>query len=371
MRIRLPAMLLLAATLLFWGLYDRYALDGDVLLESPALADATRVRGDCTGTNGHFRLTVHEDGKMASINFRLPGASDFRMIRVRCRIRTADVVPGKYSWRCARLLLTQYDANNKWIPGQHGLVSQWGTGEWSFHQEVFATIPGAAHADVVIQQSGISGTAEFDSIAAEPVRLKKTFFVWQGVFAFLWVGMAGLYYRRCRLHNRRLRLLILLNIFAILFGTLMPTVVIQKGTDGLKESVAKAIQKRSQSKPAAAPETTIKKKPVDHDVHETKRIDRFNEAVDGAHVAGHFVLFSSLCFLVYLSAALEGQHRSYYFKVAFDILLFAAITESMQNLTLDRTAGLSDWLTDVYGMALAFGVFLVVRFFMRNVLKRH
>ena len=79
-----------------------------------------------------------------------------------------------------------------------------------------------------------------------------------------------------------------------------------------------------------------------------------------AHQVGHFALFASLCFLVYLSAALERQHVGYFAKVGFDILVFAAITESLQFLTLDRNAGVSDLLIDIYGMATAFVLFLAV-----------
>ena len=75
--------------------------------------------------------------------------------------------------------------------------------------------------------------------------------------------------------------------------------------------------------------------------------------------------FASLCFLVYLSSALERQHPAYFFKVGFDMLLFAAVTEALQFLTLDRAAGISDWLTDVYGMLLALVLFLLWLLFFR------
>lgn len=76
---------------------------------------------------------------------------------------------------------------------------------------------------------------------------------------------------------------------------------------------------------------------------------------------GHFLLFASLCFLVYWSAALERQHRSYYFKVALDILLFAAITESLQFLTMDRMPRITDWFVDFYGMLTALILFMVLK----------
>ncbi|MEA2068728.1 MAG: VanZ family protein, partial [Verrucomicrobiota bacterium] len=132
-------------------------------------------------------------------------------------------------------------------------------------------------------------------------------------------------------------------------------------TEHMKEAVIRSVELREPSAPGFQPLEKPTKKPG----RESSRIDQFNEAVGGIHKAGHFALFASLCFLVYLSAALERQQSSYYFKVAFDILLFAAVTESLQHLTLDRTAGILDWRTDVYGLLTGLAVFLVIRFIPR------
>ncbi|NNJ70344.1 MAG: VanZ family protein [Kiritimatiellales bacterium] len=342
---RVPAIVLLLVTLLFWGFYDRYEAAGEALLQSPSLADATRMRGTCSETNGHFILTVPESGETVSINFRMPRAMDYDLIRVRARIKVDGVVCGKYPWSCARLLLTQYDENGRWISGEHGVVAEQGTRDWETHEDVFEVEPDAAHADIVIQHIGRSGVAEYDRIIAEPVRLRRSFFFWQIIFCGLWVSMAGLYFRRCRLDRRKLRILILLNVLAILAGTMMPGVWISDASEKVKGSIARKVETGQASKLE----------------QELSRIDQFNEVVGGAHVTGHFTLFASLCFLVYWSAALERQHASYYFKVAVDILIFAAITESLQHLTLDRTAGVFDWKMDIYGLVTGFGLFLATR----------
>ena len=349
-------MLLLAATLVFWGWYDRYEEDGPVLLQSPSLADASRLRGDCTETNGHFTLTVLAGGETASINFRLPDAARFGRIRVHGRMKVDGVVEGENPWRCARLLLVQYDALNQWIPGHHGVVAEKGTRNWQAYEDVFELDPGAAHADLVIQQTGREGSAEFDQLVATPVRLRPSFRWWRWVFSGAWISMGALYFNRCRLDHRRLRVLILLNAVAIFLGTLMPENWIADATQLVRVEAARVIEKKAAH---PTPATTSPAASPKKDVEQTK-IDRFNDVVGSAHGLGHFALFASLCFLIYLSAALEGQSRSYFFKVAFDVLLFAGITESLQYLTLDRTPGLLDWFVDLYGMAVAFVCFLMV-----------
>lgn len=366
LKMRLPAIVLLAASLLFWGLYDRYELAGPILLENPSRTEATRVRGDCSETNGYYILTVASDGKTASLYFRMPDGPSYEQIRIKGRMRTHEVVEGPNSWRCARLLLIQYDSNNKWIPGHHSLLAEKGTTGWTKAEQVFEVDPQAVHTDLVIQQTGISGSAMFDQLRAEPVRLRTSFIVWRIIFAGLWMVMGIIYFRRCRLNRRKLRWLILLNAAAIIIGTMMPEKWIEETTDYAKDEAVKVIQKKATEKPSPDAQPTppavtqTRKAPIQEDDGQ-HAVERLNEMIGHVHGAGHFLLFASLCFLVYCSASLEKQPRSYYLKVAADVLLFAAITESLQHLTMDRTPGVSDWLKDVYGMLAALALFLVVK----------
>jgi hypothetical protein len=354
-KLRLPALILLVASILFWSQYDRYEPDGPMLLQWPALAEASSVRGDVSEADGRFVLHVPAAGKTAELRFRLPTAKDYSSIRVRGRIKVDGVVVGQQSWNCARLLVVQYDARDKWISGHHGVVAEEGFKDWEKHEDIFEIFPGAARADVVLQQSGTAGRAEFDQIEAQPVRTRTSFVWWRCGFAALWLAAAFLYFPRCRLHRRKLKVLIFLNAVAILVGTLMPSTWIENVAEQSRETVA-LLRPAAPEKPAAQSPATPTKKIV----RETSEMDLFNMVVGDAHRTGHFALFASLCFLVYLSAALERQHPVYFFKVGFDILLFAAVTESLQYLTLDRTAGIGDLLTDVYGLVTALLVFLLV-----------
>lgn len=359
---RLPALVLLLATVLFWSFYDRYEADGPVLLVSPTQADATRMTGDVSESGGRFTLNVPESGPLAQVRFRLLTATDYSKIRVRARIKVDGVVRGKYGWRSARLLLVQYDAENKWIPGDHGVVSERGTKDWAEHEDVFEIFLGAAHVDVVLQQAGSAGRAAFDRIEAQPVRVRASFVWWRVLFVCAWLVTAVGYFTRCRLHRRRLKVLIFLNVLAILAGALMPGDWISDNAERAKASWAKLVQPappKVDSPPAAKPAVAPDK--------DSSQMDRFNEIVGDAHRTGHFLLFASLCFLVYLSAALERQHPIYFLKVGFDVLLFAAVTEALQFLTLDRSAGVSDLKVDFYGMLAAFALFLTVLPLVRRI----
>ena len=358
--LRVPAVLLLIASLLFWGRYDRYARVGEPLLESPALADAAFARGASVAADDRFVLVVKEGDKASVVSFDVEGLKGGDLVRVRGRIRTDEVVTGKFEWNCARLILIQRDANKKWIPVSHGVGMESGTRPWSACEEVFEVDGRAATVQLSMRNGGVSGTVEFDRILVEKVRLRCSYAGWVVFFAVAWIFMAVVYFRRCRLDRRRLRVLILLNALVIVIGTLMP----ERGLEEIAEQadtvavrVLTAVEKKAPEK--GAPVSVSEEKGSGKRSSEEKQVDEFNKRVGGVHGVGHFLLFASLCYLVYLSAALERQHRIYYLKVMLDILLFAAITESLQYLTMDRTPGWSDFRTDVFGMVLAFLMFLL------------
>lgn len=354
-KMRLPVLALLVVTIVFWSLYDRYEPVGPMLLESPTLSDVTRSTGDVSESGGRFVLNVSESGRRVDVRFRLPDATHYESIRVRARIKVEEVVAGEYAWRCARLVFAQYDADRKWMPGRHGLMGMSGTTGWKVYEKAFEMFPDAAYAEVALQQLGSSGLAEFEHIEAQPVRVRASFVWWRILFAGGWLVAAVYYFPRCRLHRRRLKMLILLNVLVILVGALMPSEWISDNTGKAKAAWAKV----AQPVPVKT-DVPPREKPTTQQERDTQQMGRFNKVVGDAHRTGHFILFASLCFLVYLSAALEQQRSVYYFKVGFDVLLFAAVTESLQFLTLDRTAGMIDLLIDVYGMAVAFVLFLAV-----------
>ena len=366
-KLRYPALILLLVTLLFWNLYDRYERVGAPLLENLTLQEAAVQRGECSEQDGRFILTVTEEQKNPRIVFKLPPVSHPAQIRVKGRIKTKDVVVGKHPWNCARAILIQRDKNRKWTPGPHVSATESETHRWKKFEAVFDTRAATEFVELQLEQTGKSGSAEFDRLMVEIVKQRPSFNIWRLSFALLWGTTGLLYFGRCRLNKRRLRVLITLNAIAIIFGILMPEKWVSESgefTEKKVETIVKAAQPPPKPTPTTAQKPTTTIKPVPQkpaplkDDEITQKVEQVSEKIGGIHGAGHFLLFSSLCFLVYLSAALERQHRIYYLKVVLDILLFAAITESLQYLTLTRTPGIKDWITDALGMTLALLLFI-------------
>lgn len=317
---------------------------------------------------GRFILTVPEGGSRAEVVFRFPEAAKYSSLRARARVLFSDVTRGKYAWLCTRACLFQRDAKGKWMPAEHGIVSGWGTSLGKRAEVEIEMLPNAAFADFCLQQSGTSGMAVFEDLFLQPVVIRSSFLGWRLVFIAAWVGAGFYYFPRCRLHRRRLRVLIFLNALAILFGALMPGDWIKESTEKVEQAIHRYRQK-SEERPAP---TLSKERPSPKkDKPEDESLVVLTQVTHGV---GHFTLFATLCFLVYLSAALERQHPVYFLKVGLDVLLFAAITESLQFLTIDRSAHPNDLLIDVYGMGVAFVVFLcllpVVRKTSRMISKK-
>jgi VanZ family protein len=368
---RALALLLLTITLLFWNLYDRYEQASPApLLENPTLSEAAKTRGSCSETNRTFILTV-EEGRHAQLRFHLPPqVLQYELIRVEACMETRQVVEGKHPWNRARIILQQFNNKNRWMGGEHGIGSAIGTSRRTRYQHEIPRLSNAHHIDVVLEQTGQSGSALFDSIRVYPVNIRPSYRYWHTLFVLLWIGAAVIYFTRCRLHTRKLRHLIILNTLIILTGTLIPSTWIHASVKETKQLadrllVDDSIQAADSDNATPTP-PALKKAIADKPVPRRKIELR---PLSSLHSLGHYLLFSSLCFLVYLSAALEKQHPSYYAKVAFDILLFAAITEALQFLTVDRTAKISDWLIDLLGMLSAFVLFLLLQLLVRGIKK--
>lgn len=353
LKLRLPAIVLLAATFLFWSNYDPCRPYAPVLLESATLADALYVDGQCSESGSVFTLTRPLGGAIPAVGFKLPEVSNHRMLRLRGRMRAESVVPGKYNFNCARLTLIQRDAAGRVVSQYDADAHGSGTFGWTKCLTDYYLHRGVDQVEVLLTQQGESGTAQFDSIKVSPVRFKGRTHWIKYAFAGAWLLMGLFYFRRCRLHTRRLRHLILLNVILILVGVMLPMRVVQYGIHDLKMLISHLqVGNPTGSEPLIAAGLGI-----DLPGH-------FEDVIGQAF--GHFFLFGSLCFLVLLSGALEGQPRRYYFKVAFDLLLFGGVTEALQYLTPDRTVDLNDMLHNAYGMLSAMALFIIVRTLWRN-----
>ncbi|WP_372846908.1 VanZ family protein [Pontiella sp.] len=335
---RLPALLMLAATLIFWPNFDPCAPAGPALLDSPTLAAAAVVEGDCSETGAVFELRMAPGGIDPCVQFVLPDGPAPEMIRLGGRIRAEN--PGGSAWLS---LIQRRDTGGRSNGGQRQLIGD-GSFGWTYYQNDYSVSRWTRKLEVTLQSFGEEGTVWFDSIRAVPIAFRASLPWIRGAFAVAWLGIGAAYYFIGRLNTRRLRHLILLNALVIVVGVLLPNHWLQVAPGKIRRALGENVE--------AARSTAY--------VQAGFGVARHIEQTIGRSF-GHFALFGSLAFWVLFSAALEGQHPArYYGKVAGDLFLFGLCTEALQHLTPDRTVDVDDMLCNAYGILVAMPLFAVV-----------
>ena len=94
-------------------------------------------------------------------------------IRVGCRMRVTEVVPGREGWHDARLAMSFSDAAGKRLDPWPNVFHARGSGDWQAYDRVFKIPVGAARLELSPSMFGASGKAEFDDIAAHVARLRS------------------------------------------------------------------------------------------------------------------------------------------------------------------------------------------------------
>jgi hypothetical protein len=338
LKMRLPAILMLAATLLFWPNFDPCEPSGPALLESPTLADAAFVEGDCSETDSVFELRVGPGATPPSVQFVLPDGAGHDMIRLGGRIRAEN--PGGSAWLS---LIQRRDTGGLLNGGQRQLIGD-GSFGWTCYQNDYSISQWTRTIAVTLQQFGEEGTVWFDSIQAVPISFRASLPWVRAGFGVAWLIIGVAYFFICRLDTRRLRYLILLNALVIIVGVLLPNRWLQAAPGKIRGVLSSKVD-------AAGCHVYVEA---------GFGVARHIEQTIGRSF-GHFVLFGSLAFWVLLSAALEGQHPARYFgKVAGDIFIFGLCTEALQHLTPDRTVDVDDMLCNAYGIGVAMILFAAV-----------
>ncbi|QBG47927.1 VanZ family protein [Verrucomicrobia bacterium S94] len=346
---RLPALIMLAATLFIWPAVDPCRPSAEPLLDYPSLAEADFVHGDCSASDGVIQINQHAAGDHPEVIFDLGNVSRYEIIRLSGYLQAAPV-PDIHAGHTVALRLDQKLADERILRGSWHRMSAVGTLKRSFFIQDYILESDAVSAQVVLSRHGSVGTASFDSIRAVPVQ-------WSGFYPFIrwgfiltWCLLGMLYYRICRLHERPLRHLLLLNALVIIIGVMLPTRWFQYGPGFLRWFSLLEMQ----AVPAVSPAYELVSAGLGGGL-----LDHFKYIIGRS--AGHFLFFGSLSFLTFLSGALERREYRFYPRAGLDILLFGAVTESLQYFAVERTVDIQDMLCNAYGMLAAMLLFMGVK----------
>ncbi|MBN1830544.1 MAG: VanZ family protein [Deltaproteobacteria bacterium] len=255
--------------------------------------------------------------KASSLRWDLPNSRRFDFLQLKGRVRVEDIKKGLNPWNIARCLLYFQDlrGTRRW-DYPHSAEGLSGSSLWVEFSKVFPVPDFAESAHVLIQNSAKSGTMWIDDISLQPLRMNHQFFRNRNIL--LGVGA--------------ILILVFLFIMKIWegFGWMIPAIILVGALGVLcRQAYFEEI----------ASVLSIK-------VEVLKKI-------------GHFIIFlamgtSSSLWLRRRSNARGRIGKSIYHAMCLfaSLALFAAVTEFLQLLTLDRTPRLTDYLIDLSGSLL-------------------
>jgi VanZ family protein len=371
------AVLTVGIMALFFTLYEPWQPIGPELIQdgefnTPAATNVwsgwnalTRLVPDGGFGGSPGVLLTCSSNQHGVLRFTVYDLTNVPAFRVSLRAAAQGVVRGKEGYHVPRAVFVYQDAQAKSLYGRHHAVMHIhkDTG-WRYYEDVFSVPKDAISARLYIQNLGVAGVMQIDDVSVIPVRERSDAPGWKLFFGTLWTTAFGICLFALRPWNRRYGFLIVMTLTLIMTGIVLPGKLLD---DSIKKSIhtAKSLRQKTVATAPAPAGQPVKETPVQS--APPKPLMPKEDGVEQTHVIGHFTLFSLLAFLSALSwiSATHSLRRA--FAVSAGLAFFAAATEVLQFIPPDRSAGLGDLSIDVFGMAGAVVLVLVLRGIQRLI----
>lgn len=381
------AILTVGCMALFFNLYEPWQPVGperipDGGFSAPATANVwsgwnewTRLESDGGFQSSPGVVLNTSSNKHGILRFTLYDLTNVPAFRVSLRATAHGIVRGTEGYHLPRAVFFYHDTAAKSLFSlHHGVMDISKDTGWRHYKDYFPVPEGAANARLHIQNLGVAGEMRVDDVSVIPVRERPSAPWWKLFFGTLWMTSFSLCLFTLRPWKRRYGLLTTLTALIILTGIVMPGKLldsqIKKGIAASKTALRK-INPPEQTPPAAvktkSPENQSAPVKPAKPKEEPPFILLTGTAVDQAHQTGHFVLFSLLAFLASLSWITVPPSLRRTAAVFAGLVLFAAATETLQFITADRAAALSDLRIDAAGMAGSTTAVLLLRTVQRFI----
>lgn len=326
------------ATLYLGVWYERYQPVGPELL--PALQlDSEDSHWQSYGLQGAViqesseivRLHSDDPAKSVGLKFIITEPSRFQYLRLSADLKTKNVVAGKKGWQKARLLLSSHDAQGKWLPLPHQVVTLEGNHPWKNYSEVFTISATAAQLRAGVQLPRATGTLWVKNLHLQEVTITPIYHYGRYVVFGLWGGfLFWLLFPYFQQSSRRfIRGGMLVVLVALFGGILLPGNLKMQVLAQLKHWVQVGTRLWDQG------------------------VSR--ETVQGVAVLpwfditklGHFFLFALLARVLVFACPIHRRR-----VLLLDLLMLAAATELLQLFVIGRSPLFTDWLIDTGGILL-------------------
>lgn len=381
------AVLTVGGMALFFNLYEPWRpvgpeLVADGTFSTPASVKVwsgwnewTRLEPDAGFQGSPGVILDTSSNRHGILRFTLYDLTNVPAFRVSLRAAAHGVVKGTEGYHLPRAVFFYHDTSAKSLFSlHHGVMDISKDTGWRHYKDYFPVPEGAANARLHIQNLGSAGVMQIDDVSVVPVCERPSAPWWKLFFGTLWMTSFGICLFALRPWERRCGLLTTLTALIILAGIVMPGKLLDgqiKNGIAISKTVLRKINPPEKKPPAAVkaetPDVrTAPAKPVKPKEESTFTL-LTGTAVDRAHQTGHFVLFSLLAFLASLTWIAVPPSLRRTVAVFAGLVLFAAATETLQFITADRAAALSDLRIDTAGMAGATAAVLLLRTVQRFI----
>lgn len=386
------AVLTVGSMALFFNLYEPWQPVGPERVADGAFStpeavkvwsgwnEWTRLEPDAGFQGSPGVILNTSSNKHGILRFTLYDLTHVPAFRVSLRATARGVVKGTEGYHLPRAVFFYHDTSAKSLFGlHHGIMDISKDTGWRHYKDYFPVPEGASSARLHIQNLGVAGVMQIDDVSVIPVRERLSVPWWKLFFGTLWVTSFSLCLFTLRPWKRRYGLLTTLTSLIILAGIVMPGKLLDSQIKtGL--AVSKTVLRKLTPPSSPEPPAAVKvKAPAEHPApakpvkpkEESPLIVLAGTAVDQAHQTGHFVLFSLLAFLASLTWIAVPPSLRRTAAVFAGLILFAAATETLQFITADRAAALSDLRIDAAGMAGSTAAVLLLRTVQRLINRNY
>lgn len=317
---------LMAGTIAFFVLFDRYQAVGPQLLVNPDFSRglegwALTGRGRAElQSGGGVILEVREPGAGVALRQSLPEPGRLRLLRLSGELEARAIDPGPRFWQRGRLVLVSLNAEQRMLPVPHLAADLEGNRSLRTYRKVFTVPREAVDLQVRLQLIGATGRLVVRQVGLYEVRERPEYRRFRSLGMGLWIAaLAWLAWPyRGRLRFDRAHLLLYVAFAGVFAGTLMP-VEIKKPVEAQVVAVLGALLPL-----------------LEHHLNS-----------ENINKTGHFLFFALLAFG--LARANAGQRLR---GLLLGLVLLASLSEVLQFFVDGRHPRFTDLLVDVLGIGL-------------------
>lgn len=368
------AVLTVGCMALFFNLYEPWTPIGPELLPDGSFSTPAATNG-WTGWSPHAQVSpdggyngtpgvilTTSTNQRGLLRYYIHDLSNIPAFRVSLRAVAEGVTADKKSYRYPRAaFFYRADHNKPFFNLPHEFFGTQKDCGWRCYKGFFPVPITATNVQFYIHNAGITGVMRVDDLSVIPVRPRPSAPWWKLFFGAIWTVTFGLCLFALRPWTRRHGRLILLTVLLILTGILLPKSFLNETIQKTIQPVEKLVQQQTKPAPADTPVPGRPGTPEPAKSKEDLAVELIEAGVEWVYTIGHLTMFSLLAFLSALSWLAERPLLKRAGLVFAGLVLFAAATEVLQFITVDRSAGLYDLCVDLTGMAVATGLVILLR----------